>query len=296
MRNLKILQAALAVIGIHAITQLIVCRKPVFTQKEHFYCLESKSKTENNKVCNRSMCPLIIKSMNNKKVKIDFHDIQTTILTNTSCLFHTIPTNGLCGTEQMDLKPSLTVNLTNLSLSFHVSTEEKLTIPEHTYAGFFSCIRHFLCSIFGFSRNDINVHCSTIKAKLLIAIVLFVFALVLFFNKTSCFSSKSLFYAISLNEKLNNEFFPFFIVLFFTNGLQTFEEATGILTISYSNEFANTYKNVTKHVIIAYETKEIPSEAFYEWPLLISAEISNTVTSIGEYAFYSCFNLETVII
>ena len=44
------------------------------------------------------------------------------------------------------------------------------------------------------------------------------------------------------------------------------------------------------------EQKKITPEAFYECPLLILAEISDTVTLIGNYAFYKCSGLETVTI
>ena len=189
MRNLKILQAALAVIGMHVIAQLIVCRKPVFSKKEHFCSLESKSETENNNAINRSMHPMIIQLLNIKKVKIDFHFQQTFILTNRKCLLNTIPTGDSSYTKQVDLKSSASVNMTNLFPLVNASTQTQYTILEHTNDGFFSCPTSFLFPIFDFSQNVINVHCSTSETIFLIAMVLFVFTLVLFFSKTNYFST-----------------------------------------------------------------------------------------------------------
>ena len=73
-----------------------------------------------------------------------------------------------------------------------------------------------------------------------------------------------------------------------------FDVKTKTLTISDPSEFTDAYKSFTEHVIIGNGIIDIPSRAFYKWDTLVSAEISSTVTSIGDYAYCSCNNLKTV--
>ena len=73
MRNLKILQAAFAVVGVHVIIQLIMYRKPVFTKKEYFLHLGNKKGAENTNSYNRSMSSMMLKLINIEKVKFNFN-------------------------------------------------------------------------------------------------------------------------------------------------------------------------------------------------------------------------------
>ena len=72
------------------------------------------------------------------------------------------------------------------------------------------------------------------------------------------------------------------------------DSETGILTISASSDFANDYKDETRHLAIGGEVTEIPARAFENWVTLISADIGGSVASIGNYAFNECNNLEVV--
>ena len=47
------------------------------------------------------------------------------------------------------------------------------------------------------------------------------------------------------------------------------------------SDFTDEYKNKARFVDIMDAIKQIPSQAIYQWPLLVTATISNSVVFIG---------------
>ena len=86
--------------------------------------------------------------------------------------------------------------------------------------------------------------------------------------------------------------------MFFGHVFETFDNATSTLTISNSSEFDERDKHSSEaaHVVIDGGVIEITNNAFYQWPLLISVLIGESVTSIGSSAFHYCSEFEIFII
>ncbi len=84
----------------------------------------------------------------------------------------------------------------------------------------------------------------------------------------------------------------------------TFNAATGVLTISGSGNMTNyssissmpwySYRDLIKEVVISDSVTSIGNYAFYDCTSLSEVTIGSGVTSIGYRAFYSCNNLKTV--
>ena len=85
-----------------------------------------------------------------------------------------------------------------------------------------------------------------------------------------------------------------FFIIFFSNTFQIFfDEGTGTLTITSSEEITDEYSDNAIHIIIE-EVSAIPAYSFEAWPSLVTARIGNSVKTIGICAFGSCPYLETV--
>ena len=298
MRTLKIIQVALAVVFMNKFIQQTIRRKSIFARDEYYNHLDCKSEAENPNSHNWCMRDMLDLMNDVEKANTDIRDQKSSISTYVNCLFYPPLTCDMFYTEQIALASITQSNLTNLSLTFHISSQSQhKTIFEHVYYEFFSCFMHFMHSmhsIFDFLLNYINIYCSTNLITLLFVIIIIIF--VLLFKEANFHSTKSFPHDICINSKHNKDFILFFLILFFTHTFQSFNYATGTLTISSSSDFTDAYKSSTKQVIIENGVSEIPMQAFYQWPLLISAEISNSVTSIGYSAFYSCTSLQSIAI
>ena len=151
---------------------------------------------------------------------------------------------------------------------------------------FFSLTRHFSESCF-YNFND-----------LITLTAFFVIEFILFFKRRKFQSESFWFDDHNANECKRNEILQLVFFVFFAHTSQTYDNDTGTLTISVTSDFGeiDKYINVTKHVIICCEVDSIPSGSFFEWTSLNSVNISDSVISIGGYAFCFCSNLSTLII
>ena len=193
MGNHTFFEVTLTVFVMHLFVQLFICRKPIFTENDHFnhFEFDCKNETENVNSYNKSMYPNRCNSMNTKKTYFDFHDFdhqQLSILNGTNCLYNALPKYCLCNIKQMHmyLVSNAQLNLMNLSLISYVSTQVHLTIFKHTHSIFFPRSTQ-LCSIFVFSQYYTNFYCFTNTTSSSIAIVLLILYLFHFSTRQTLF-------------------------------------------------------------------------------------------------------------
>ena len=97
------------------------------------------------------------------------------ILTDPNCLFYITSINDLCFAKQTNIRSNFLMNLTNLFLPAHFSSQVYFTTFKHIHCKYLSISSHFFGFIFDFSRKDTKIFFSTSKNIFSIGIVLLIF-------------------------------------------------------------------------------------------------------------------------